>query len=66
MLDWFYMGTHYHTDSIINGIVYSSAPSIGFAFNPNLPKFEIASGEEGFNVIETKDDSITITTVKLL
>ena len=61
-----YGHTHYHTDSIINGIVYSSAPSIGFAFNPNLPKFEIASGEEGFNVIETKDDSITITTVKLL
>lgn len=61
-----YGHTHYHTDSIINGVVYSSAPSIGFAFNPNLPKFKIASGEEGFNVIETKDDGIIITTVKLL
>lgn len=56
-----YGHTHYHTKRIINGIVYSSAPSVGFAFNPYLRKFEIANGEEGFCIIETKDDSVVIT-----
>lgn len=56
---------HYHTYRTINGIVYSSAPSIGFAFNPNLPKFKIAHGEEGFNVIEIKNKNINVTKVNL-
>lgn len=56
-----YGHTHYHTKEVINGIVYSSATSIGFAFNPNLHKFEIADGEEGFSIIEIDGDNIVIT-----
>ena len=52
---------HYHAIKTIRGVVYSSAPSIGFAFNPNLHKFEIADGEEGFNIIHLIGDSILIT-----
>lgn len=55
-----YGHTHYHTKRVINGIFYSSAPSIGFAFNPNLNKFEIADGEEGFSIIEIDGDNIWI------
>ncbi|WP_165157813.1 metallophosphoesterase [Parabacteroides sp. ZJ-118] len=60
-----YGHTHYHTNSIINGVVYSSAPSTGFAFNPNSQKFKIVSGEEGFNIIEIKNDDIMIAKVNL-
>ena len=34
---------------------------IGFAFNPNLNKFEIANGEEGFSIIEIDGDNVLIT-----
>ena len=56
-----YGHTHYYTKDIINGKVYCSAPSIGFAFNPNLNKFEIANGEEGFSIIEIDGDNVLIT-----
>ena len=36
-------------------IIYSSAPSIGFAFNPNLPKYQIESGAEGYHVLMLDD-----------
>ncbi len=61
-----YGHTHYHMKGIIDGIVYSSAPSIGFAFNPNMQKFEIANGEEGFCIIETEGDNAPITKENLL
>jgi len=60
-----YGHTHYHTDSMVNGVVYSSAPSTGFAFQPNLPKFKIAHGSEGFNIIELRKDNILITNIRL-
>lgn len=56
-----YGHSHYHTIKTISGIVYSCAPSTGFAFNPNLHKFEIAKGEEGFNIIYMNGDTISIT-----
>lgn len=56
-----YGHTHYHANEFSNGIVYSSAPSVGFAFNPNLNKFEIADGEEGFSIVEITDDNVSIT-----
>ena len=61
-----YGHTHYHSYESINGIVYNSAPSIGFAFNPNLNKFEIADGEEGFSIIKITGDNISITKECLL
>lgn len=51
---------HYHTIKTISGVVYNSAPSIGFAFNPNLHKYEIADGEEGFNIIHLNGDNISV------
>lgn len=56
-----YGHTHYHTIKTISGIVYSSAPSTGFAFNPNLPKFEIAHGEEGYDIIHINGNDVLIT-----
>ena len=46
-----YGHSHCYTNKCINGIVYSSASSICFAFHPNLPKFKIAHGNEGFSLI---------------
>lgn len=46
-----YGHSHCYTNKCINGIVYSSASSICFAFHPSLPKFEIAHGNEGFSLI---------------
>lgn len=55
-----YGHTHYHTSQLFNNIIYSSAPSIGFAFNPTLPKFQIAKGEEGLAMITLDGDNIQI------
>lgn len=60
-----YGHTHYHTIKTFSGVVYSSAPSTGFAFNPILPKFEIAKGEEGLNIIEIDNKNITINNIRL-
>ena len=60
-----YGHTHFYTTTITNGVVYSSAPSISFAFSPNLRKFEIAKGEEGLNIIETDNNKITIKNIRL-
>lgn len=46
-----YGHTHHYSTKFKNGVVYSSATSIGFAFDPSLPKFEIAHGKEGFSLI---------------
>jgi Icc protein len=46
-----YGHSHCYTNKSINGIIYSSASSIGFAFHPNLSKFEIAHGNEGFSLV---------------
>lgn len=58
-----YGHTHCAATSKIGNIVYSCAPSLGFAFNNNLPKFQIANGEEGFNLIEINESAIEIFTI---
>lgn len=60
-----YGHTHYGSTSMIDGIVYSSAPSVGFAFHPNLPKFTIANGQEGFNIITVNNEKIAIVVHKI-
>jgi Icc protein len=55
-----YGHTHYHTNNIVDGITYSSASSIGFAFHPSLPKFEIAYGKESFSLITLDGINIKI------
>ena len=56
---------HYSFQHKWDGIVYSSAPSIGYAFDKELPKFQIAEKQEGFNLIEIKGNVITITKINI-
>lgn len=56
---------HYNIQHLINGCCYSAAPSIGFAFDKDLPKFQIASGQEGFNLISITENEIKIETIIL-
>jgi len=56
---------HYNIQHIINEVIYSAAPSVGFAFDKDLPKFQIAKGQEGFNLITIENEQIKIETVKL-
>ena len=51
---------HYHLNRRIDNIIFSSSSSIGFAFDMNLPKFQIADGNEGFSLIDIVGDSINI------
>lgn len=60
-----YGHTHYSCQHQIGHTLFSSAPSVGFAFNKNLPKFQIAMGEEGMNLINIQHSSITIHTILL-
>jgi hypothetical protein len=39
--------------------MYISASSIAFAFDKDLPKFQITKGTEGFNII-TLDENISV------
>ena len=54
---------HYATNSIMDGIIYTSAPGIGFGFDKDLPKFQIADGTEGFNIITFDTCDISIKTI---
>jgi Icc protein len=56
---------HYFSDVQKGHIRYSSSTSVGFAFDKDLPKFQIADGLEGFSLIEINNDIIDITNVKL-
>lgn len=47
-----YGHTHYHSIETINNIQYICAPSLGFAFNKDLPRFQIDKGAEGFLIID--------------
>ena len=49
----------------MDGIIYTSAPGIGFGFDKDLPKFQIADGTEGFNLIKLEQDNVIIKTVLL-
>lgn len=51
---------HYATKSLIDNILYTSAPSIGFGFDKDLPKFQIADSTEGFNIITFEKDTAEI------
>lgn len=56
---------HYSIQHKLGGAIFSAAPSIGYAFDLNLPKFQIAKGEEAFNLINIESDNIQINTIKL-
>lgn len=56
---------HVHCFSIRkeNGILYSTASSIGYAFDLEPPRYEIHHGHEGFSVISLEEDKINIENV---
>lgn len=56
---------HYCTQRKISQTMYISASSTAFAFDKDLPKFEIAQGSESFNII-TLDKNITIEKIFIL
>lgn len=51
---------HYAMKIVLDNILYLSASSTGFAFNPKLPKYEIDYGSEGFNIIDVDGTSINV------
>lgn len=60
-----YGHTHYFTENLKNHIRYSSSTSVGFAFDMNLPKFQIADGLEGFSLIEIENNTINICNIRI-
>lgn len=56
---------HYFTNVLKGHVRYCSSSSVGFAFDKDLPKFQIADGYEGINLIEIINDSITINNIQL-
>ena len=49
---------HYYTDVKRGHIRYSSSSAVGFAFDKELPKFQIAKGLEGFSIIDIDKNEI--------
>jgi Icc protein len=56
---------HYFTNVQQGHIRYSSSTAVGFAFDKDLPKFQIADGLEGFSLIETVNDKISICNIHI-
>ena len=56
---------HFFTDVKKGHIRYSSSSSVGFAFNKELSKFQIAKGQEGFSLIDIENNEIKITNILL-
>ena len=48
----------------IDKTIFTSASSIGFAFDKELPKYEIAEGKEGFSLIKV-NNSISIENIMI-
>ena len=51
---------HYFTEVQQGHTRYSSSTSVGFAFDKDLPKFQIADGLEGFSIIEVNNKEVHI------
>jgi len=55
---------HYFFVKKVGNTIFSSASAVGFAFDKDLGRFEIAEGQEGFSLIDI-DDDIIIRDIKL-
>lgn len=53
-----YGHTHYHSIKRMGHTTYICAPSVGFAFNKDLPKFQIDDGKEGYLILNINGDEI--------
>lgn len=49
---------HYSQQRRLNNILYSSAPAIGFAYDKELPKYQIADGQEGLSILTINENII--------
>lgn len=56
---------HEFTDRTLNGIRYSTAPGLGFAFSSKLANYEIQHGAEGFSLITINKNKILINKIAL-
>ena len=57
---------HYPLSVTHKGVLYNSAPSIGFAFDKDLPKYHIAAGCEGYNLICINESEISINVIRIV
>ena len=55
---------HSDTEYCSDKTIFTSASSIGFAFDKELPKYEIAEGKEGFSLIKV-NNSISIENIMI-
>lgn len=53
-----YGHTHYHSIKTVGHTTYVCAPSVGFAFDKDLPKFQIDKGKEGFLILTINGENI--------
>lgn len=56
---------HYHMIHKQYGKTFVSAPSVGFAFNKDFPKYKIDKGQEGFLIIDIENRNIDVQIVKI-
>lgn len=56
---------HYYTRHQEGSTAYISSPAIGFAFNKDLPKYKIATGEEGFVVLDITESEVRTELVRI-
>lgn len=57
---------HYPMTEVHNEVLYSSAPSIGFAFDKDMPKYQIMDNQEGYSIIHINTvNHINIQTVRI-
>jgi Icc protein len=47
------------------GTIYSSAPSVGFAFDKDLPKYQILIGNEGYSILHIEGNNVQVQRIKL-
>lgn len=56
---------HYYMEHNEGSTVYISSPAVGYAFNKDLPKFQIATGEEGFAIIDISESKVNTEIVRI-
>lgn len=56
---------HYHMIHKQYGKTFVSAPSVGFAFNKDFPKYELDKGQEGFLIIDIENRNVDVQIVKI-
>jgi predicted AAA+ superfamily ATPase len=57
---------HYPMIEKCASAIYASAPSVGFAFDKDLPKYQISSGDEGYNILHIEGNDVRIQRIRLV